>query len=57
MTNLTVQVPERLAKEPNKAGQEFIAEMLEPGLRTRKIEQALAQYARGEMSLGSELIS
>lgn len=53
MTNLTVQVPDRLAKELNKAGQEFIAEMLELGLRTRKIEQALEQYARGEMTLGA----
>jgi len=53
MTNLTVQVPDRLAKELSEAGQEFIAEMLELGLRTRKIEQALAQYARGEMTLGA----
>jgi hypothetical protein len=53
MTNLTVQVPDRLAKELNKAGQEFIAEMLELGLRTRKIEQALERYARGEMTLGA----
>jgi len=52
MTNLTVQVPDRLAKELNEASQEFIAEMIELGLRTRKIEQALAQYARGEMTLG-----
>lgn len=53
MTNLTVPVPDRLAKELNKAGQESIAEMLELGLRTRKIEQALEQYARGEMTLGA----
>lgn len=53
MTNLTVQVPDRLAKELNEAGQEFIAEMIELGLRTRKIEQALAQYGRGTMSLGA----
>jgi predicted HTH domain antitoxin len=53
MTNLTVQVPDRLAKELSEAGQEFIAEMIELGLRTRKIEQALAKYVRGEMTLGA----
>lgn len=53
MTNLTVDVPDRLAKELGKASQEFIAEMIELGLRTRRIEQALAQYARGEMTLGA----
>ena len=53
MTNLTVQVPDRLAKELSEASQEFIAEMIELGLRTRKIEQALAQYARGEITLGA----
>ncbi|HKZ86095.1 MAG TPA: hypothetical protein VJ793_20865 [Anaerolineae bacterium] len=53
MTSLTVQLPDRLAKELSDASQEFIAEMLELGLRTRKIEQALAQYARGQMTLGA----
>lgn len=53
MTSLTVQLPDRLAKELTEAGQEFIAEMIDLGLRTRKIEQALAQYARGEMTLGA----
>jgi predicted HTH domain antitoxin len=53
MTNLTVEVPDRLAKELSDASQEFIAEMIELGLRTRKIEQALAQYARGKMTLGA----
>ena len=53
MTNLTVEVPDRLAKELSEASQEFIAEMIELGLRTRKIEQALAQYSRGKMTLGA----
>jgi hypothetical protein len=53
MTSLTVQLPDRLAKELTEAGQEFIAEMIDLGLRTRKIEQALARYARGEMTLGA----
>jgi len=53
MTSLTVQLPDRLAKELSDASQEFIAETLELGLRTRKIEQALAQYTRGPMTLGA----
>jgi hypothetical protein len=53
MTNLTVQVPDRLAKELSEASQEFIAEMIELGLRTRKIEQALTEYARGELTIGA----
>ena len=53
MTSLTVQLPDWLAKELSDAGQEFIAEMLKLGLRTRKIEQALAQYARGQMTHGA----
>ena len=53
MTRLTVQLPDRLAKELSDASQEFITEMIELGLRTRKIEQALAQYARGQMTLGA----
>ena len=53
MTNLTVQVPDRPAKELSEASQEFIGEMIELGLCTRKIEQALREYARGEMTLGA----
>ena len=53
MTNLTVQVPDRLAQELTSASQDFIAEMIELGLRTRRIEQALAHYARGHMTLGA----
>ena len=34
MTSLTVQLPDRLAKELSDASQEFIAETLELGLRT-----------------------
>ena len=53
MTNLTVQVTDRLAQELTSASQDFIAEMLELGLRTRRIEQALAQYAHGHITLGT----
>ena len=53
MTSLIVPVPDRLAQELTCAGQEFIAEMIELGLRTRRIDQALAQYACGQMTLGA----
>ncbi len=53
MTDLTVHLPDRLAKELTNAGQDFIAEVFELGLRTRKIDQALVEYARGQMTLGS----
>ena len=53
MTSVTVQLPDRLAQELTSAGQEFIADMIELGLRTRRIDQALAQYARGQMTLGA----
>lgn len=53
MTDLTVHLPDRLARELADAGQDFIAEVFELGLRTRKIDQALAEYARGHMTLGA----
>jgi len=53
MTSLTVQLPDWLAKELSDASQEFIAEMFELGLRTCKIERALAPYARGQTKLGA----
>ena len=53
MTDLTVHLPDRLAKELVDAGQDFIAEVFELGLRTRKIDQALSEYARGGMTLGA----
>lgn len=53
MTDLTVHLPDRLAKELVNAGQDFIAEVFELGLRTRKIDQALAEYTRGGMTMGA----
>ena len=53
MTSFTVQLPDRLAQELTSAGQEFIADVIELGLRTRRIEQALTHYARGQMTLGA----
>jgi len=53
MTEVTLRLPDRLVQELTDASQEFIAEMIELGLRTRRIEQALAQYARGHMTLGA----
>ena len=53
MTDLTVHLPDRLARELASAGQDFIAEVFELGLRTHKIDQVLAEYARGQMTLGA----
>lgn len=53
MTFLTVNLPDRLSKELSQASQEFLTEILELGLRTRKIEQALMQYAHGKMTIGA----
>jgi predicted HTH domain antitoxin len=48
-----VQLPDRLARELADAGPDFIAEVFELGLRTRKIDQALAEYASGHLTLGA----
>lgn len=53
MPNLTLQLPDWLAKELANASQEFVIEVLELGLRTRKIERTLTVYARGQMTLGA----
>ena len=53
MTDLTLQVPERLAQEFTHASQEFATQVLELGLRAWKIEQALQAYARGGLTLGA----
>jgi len=53
MISLSIPLPDWLAKELSDAGQEFVAEMLELGLRTHQIERALVQYARRQMTLGA----
>ena len=50
---LTLTIPASLARELDSAGQEFLIELLERGLRAVKIEQALKQYARGGVSFGA----
>ncbi len=50
---LTVNVPTSLAQELESASQEFLAELLERGLRELKIERALERYARGAISFGA----
>lgn len=50
---LTLIVPASLAQELDSASQEFLAEILERGLRELKIERALERYARGGVSFGA----
>lgn len=50
---LTLTIPVSLAQELNSAGQEFVVEVLERGLRELKIERALERYARGGISFGA----
>lgn len=51
--SVTVVLPASLAKELSAASQEFLAEILERGLRELKIERALDRYARGGISFGA----
>jgi predicted HTH domain antitoxin len=50
---LTLTLPTSLAQELDLAGQEFLVEVLERGLRDLKIERALDRYARGGVSFGA----
>ena len=50
---LTLTVSASLAQELDSASQEFLAEILERGLRELKIERALDRYARGGISFGA----
>ncbi|MGA9351176.1 MAG: hypothetical protein WBW48_20555 [Anaerolineae bacterium] len=50
---LTLTVPASLAQELDSATQEFLADVLERGLRELKIEQALECYGRGGISFGA----
>ena len=49
----TLNIPDSLARELERADQEFLIELLERGLRALKIERALDQYARGGVSFGA----
>lgn len=50
---LTLTLPAPLADELGSATQEFLADLLERGLREVKVERALERYARGGMSFGA----
>jgi predicted HTH domain antitoxin len=46
-------IPEDLAKEFEGASQELLMELLQRGLRERKIDRALELYRQGGMSFGA----
>ncbi len=50
---ITLKLPAHLAREIKAAGQAVMTDLLQRGLRDLHIEQALAQYQRGEMSFGA----
>jgi len=50
---LMLTLPAPLAHELGSATQEFLADLLERGLREVKVERALERYARGDMSFGA----
>lgn len=51
--SITLELPATLVQELNTAGQEFVIEILERGLRELKIERALERYSRGGISFGA----
>jgi hypothetical protein len=51
--SITLELPITLAQELNAAGQEFVIDILERGLRELKIERALERYSRGGISFGA----
>jgi hypothetical protein len=50
---LTLTLPAPLARELGSATQDFLAELIERGLREVRVERALERYARGGMSFGA----
>ena len=50
---LTLTLPSSLAEELGSATEEFLAELLERGLREMRIDRVLERYAHGGMSLGA----
>ena len=50
---LTLTLPSSLAEELGSATEEFLAELLERGLREMRIDRVLERYARGGMSFGA----
>jgi len=53
MAERMLHLPERLSRELGEVEAGTIIELIELGLKQKRIEQALAELARGEMSLGA----
>ncbi len=53
MAERMLHLPERLSRELDDVATETIVELIELGLKQRKIEQALAELSRGQVSLGA----
>jgi predicted HTH domain antitoxin len=51
--SITLELPATLAQELSAAGQEFVIDLLERGLRELKTERALERYSRGKISFGA----
>jgi len=52
-TSLTLDLPDALARELRSANQDLLLEVLERGLREKKIDRALDLYGRGGLSFGA----
>ncbi len=50
---LTLTLPAPLARDLGSATQEFLADLIERGLREVRVERALERYVRGGMSFGA----
>lgn len=50
---VTLKLPASLARELSAASQEFLADIVERGLRELKTESALEQYSQGKTSFGA----
>lgn len=50
---VTLTLPVPLARELGSATQDFLAELIERGLREVRVERALERYGRGGMSFGA----
>lgn len=50
---ITLKLPGNLAQELSAAGENFLIQILERGLRDLRIERALEQYSQGGISFGA----
>ncbi len=51
--HLTLDLPPELSAALEQANKELVVELLERGLRERRIERALERYAEGGISFGA----